>query len=89
MMRSRHINVSIDLDRVRGSAEQIRAAAGVRLISVIKSDAYGLGAARVADAIAAVSDDFAYTGLPTCFLSNVNLRGAITATKRRMMRWRR
>lgn len=60
MMRSRHISVSIDLDRVRDSAEQIRAATGVRLISVIKSDAYGLGAARVADAIASVSDDFAY-----------------------------
>ena len=59
-MRSKHIVVTIDLDRVRASAESIRAETGVPLIAVIKADAYGLGAARVADAIGAVVDDFAY-----------------------------
>jgi alanine racemase len=59
-MRSRHVVVSIDLDRVRVSAEHIRATTGVALIAVIKADAYGLGAARVADVLATVADDFAY-----------------------------
>jgi alanine racemase len=59
-MRSRHVVVSINLDRVRVSAERIRTTTGVPLIAVIKADAYGLGAARVADALAAVADDFAY-----------------------------
>ena len=59
-MRSNHIHVSIDLDRIRSSAEQIRKRTGVGLIGVIKADAYGLGADRVADAIASVVDFFAY-----------------------------
>ena len=33
---------------------------GVRLIAVIKADAYGCGAKRVADALASVADEFAY-----------------------------
>ncbi len=59
-MRSPHVQVTIDLDRVRAAAETIRARTGVRLIGVIKSDAYGLGAVRVADTLAAVVDEFAY-----------------------------
>ena len=59
-MRSKHIAVTIDLDRIRASAEEIRAKTRVPLIAVVKADAYGLGAARVADVLAPVVDDFAY-----------------------------
>lgn len=59
-MRSKHISVTIDLDRIRASAEEIRAKTGVALIAVIKADAYGLGAARVADVLAPVADELAY-----------------------------
>ena len=59
-MRSRHITVSIDLDGVRAAAERIRRETGVALIAVIKADAYGLGATRVADALAGIADELAY-----------------------------
>lgn len=59
-MRSRHVNICVNLDQVRASAERIRATTGVPLIAVVKAGAYGLGAVRVADALAAVADDFAY-----------------------------
>lgn len=59
-MRSPSVEVCIDLDRVRASAESIRRRTGVRLIAVIKADAYGLGAAQVADVLAGVADEFAY-----------------------------
>jgi len=59
-MISSHVDVQVDLDRVRANAERIRANTRVPLIAVIKADAYGLGAHRVADALAAVVDDFAY-----------------------------
>ena|GEM_PF-604186 len=62
-MRSTHVNVVIDLDRVRASAEAVRAKTGVTLIAVIKADAYGLGAARVADALDSIADEFAYFSL--------------------------
>lgn len=62
-MRSRSIDVCINLDRVRENAERIVAETGVELIAVIKADAYGLGAARVAEALAAVADDFAFFSL--------------------------
>lgn len=59
-MRSEKINVTVDLDRVRASAEAVRAKTGVRLIAVIKADAYGLGAGPVADALSSVADEFGY-----------------------------
>ena len=59
-MRSKHIAVTIDLDRIRASAEEIRAKTGVPLIAVVKADAYGLGAVRVAEVLQSVVDDFAY-----------------------------
>jgi len=59
-MRSPHVSVTVNLDRVRENAERIRAQTGVPLIAVIKADAYGLGAAAVADALAGVADEFAY-----------------------------
>lgn len=62
-MRSQHISVVVDLDRVRSSVEAIRRTTGVALLAVVKADAYGLGAARVVDAIESVVDAFAYFSL--------------------------
>ncbi len=59
-MRSSQVQVTVDLDRIRLSAEQIRHRTGVALLAVIKADAYGLGARRVADALDSVADRFAY-----------------------------
>jgi alanine racemase len=59
-MRSMRIAVTIDLDRIRTAAEKIRARTRVPLIAVIKADAYGLGAVRVAEALQSIVDDFAY-----------------------------
>lgn len=59
-MRSTCVTVAIDLERIRSSAETIRARTGAPLIAVVKADAYGLGAARVADALDSVADEFAY-----------------------------
>ncbi|MCA9243022.1 MAG: alanine racemase [Phycisphaerales bacterium] len=59
-MRSEYVHARIDLDRVRENAERIRSLTGKSLIAVIKADAYGLGAPRVADAIASVADELAY-----------------------------
>ena len=62
-MRSPHVNVTVDLTRVRAAAEAIRTKTGVRVIAVIKADAYGLGAQRVATALEPVVDEFAYFAL--------------------------
>jgi alanine racemase len=59
-MRSQHINVVINLDHVRAAAESIKRQTGVGLIAVIKADAYGLGAPRIADALEGVVDQFAF-----------------------------
>jgi len=59
-MRSPHIQITINLDQIRANAESVRARTGVGLIAVIKADAYGLGAARAADVLAPVVDEFAY-----------------------------
>jgi alanine racemase len=59
-MRCPQVQVVINLDQVRAAAETIRARTGVGLIAVIKADAYGLGAPRVADALASAVSEFAY-----------------------------
>lgn len=59
-MRSPHLSASVNLDAIRASAERIAAATRVDLIAVIKADGYGLGAERVADALASVAREFAY-----------------------------
>lgn len=53
----------IDLARVRANAEAIAGRAGVRLLAVIKADAYGLGAREVAPAIADVVAGFCVLSL--------------------------
>lgn len=59
MSPSRHVRVVVDLGRVRRNAQEIRRSTGVPLIAIIKADAYGLGAARVASALADIADEFA------------------------------
>ncbi len=59
-MRSSHVTVTIDLERVRANADAIRTRTQVPLIAVIKSDAYGLGAEPVAEALHEVATEFAY-----------------------------
>lgn len=58
--RTQHVQVSVNLDQVRASAEAIRRHTQVDLIGVVKADAYGLGAGRVADVLAPVVSEFAY-----------------------------
>jgi len=58
MAHSPHVHVRIDLGRVRANAAEIRRLTGVAVIPVIKADAYGLGAARIAGAIAGLADSF-------------------------------
>lgn len=64
-MRSPHVRVEIHLPRVCAAAGAIRARIGreVRLIAMIKADAYGLGAAQVASALDGQVDEFAYFSL--------------------------
>ncbi|HYE18674.1 MAG TPA: alanine racemase [Tepidisphaeraceae bacterium] len=52
------LRVSIDLGRVRRNAAEVAARAGVEVWATIKADAYGLGAARVAEALADVVAGF-------------------------------
>jgi alanine racemase len=59
MSPSRHVRVEVDLSRVRSNAQAISRSTGVKVIAVIKADAYGLGARRVASVLAEVVDRFA------------------------------
>lgn len=51
--------VTVDLTRVRHNAAAIAVATGVPLLAVVKADAYGLGAAQVADALTDLGDHLA------------------------------
>src|SRR3954469_2776998 len=53
-MISQHVRVEVDLGRVRRNAADVAARVGVPVWATIKADAYGLGAARVARALAEV-----------------------------------
>jgi alanine racemase len=68
-MRSQHVQVKIDLLRVRENAERIGRQTGVDVIAVVKSDAYGLGGRRVAETIGDLIWGF-------CVFSVVEARGA-------------
>ncbi|HEV2292606.1 MAG TPA: alanine racemase [Tepidisphaeraceae bacterium] len=52
MNPSAHVTVQIDLGRVRANVSAIREKTAKPVIAVVKADAYGLGAQRVAPAIA-------------------------------------
>src|SRR5579863_4879388 len=55
---SPHVRVEIDLRQVRRNVIGIRQQTGVPVIAVIKADAYGLGAEKVATAVADLVDEF-------------------------------
>src|SRR5258705_2718 len=57
-MISQHVEVQVDLGRVRWNATDVKARVRVPVWATIKADAYGLGAARVAQALAPVVDGF-------------------------------
>ena len=61
--RSPHVQVQVDLRRIRANAEAIRQRTGVELIAVVKADAYGLGAAAVVGALRGIADRFAFFSL--------------------------
>lgn len=59
MPASPHVTVYVDLQRVRQNVAQVRARVGrAEVYAVVKADAYGLGARRVAEAIRDVVDGF-------------------------------
>ena len=62
-MRSSQVIVAVDLPRIRANAQAIREATQVAIIAVVKADAYGLGAAEVARAVAGVVDGLAVFSL--------------------------
>jgi alanine racemase len=53
-----HATVAVDLAQVRRSFQRIRQVVGVEVWPVIKADAYGLGAAQVAEALADLADGY-------------------------------
>jgi alanine racemase len=55
---SRHVDVRINLARLRANAAEVRAGVGVPVMAVVKADAYGHGAAEVVAALADVADEF-------------------------------
>src|SRR5215208_6914177 len=55
---SPHVTVRVDLRRVRRNTEEVARRAAVPVLAVVKADAYGLGAARVAPLIRDVVDGF-------------------------------
>jgi alanine racemase len=57
-MRSAHVQVNVDLGRIRSNCAAIRQTTGVDVIAVVKADAYGLGAMEVAKSIADLVSEF-------------------------------
>jgi len=58
MNRPPNAIVEVDLARIRDNAEAVRRRVGVPVLAVVKADAYGLGAQRVARALADVVEGF-------------------------------
>src|SRR5687768_13114220 len=58
MSVSPHVAVRIDLARVRENVASIKRKTEVEVWPVIKADAYGLGATRVAEALRDIADGF-------------------------------
>ncbi len=58
MTPSAHVNVHVNLPRIRANVEAIRARTGKPVIAVVKADAYGLGARIVAQFIADLVEAF-------------------------------
>ncbi|HLL90406.1 MAG TPA: alanine racemase, partial [Tepidisphaeraceae bacterium] len=75
MPRSAHVTVTVDLSRVRANALAVKRASGVRVIAVVKADAYGLGAAAVAAAVRDVADAFYVFDLAEAVAANLAALG--------------
>ena len=58
MAVSNAVTVRVDVARIRRNARDILATVGVPIIAVVKADAYGLGAVRVAEALADLVEGF-------------------------------
>jgi alanine racemase len=59
-----YVTVQIDLERIRANVREIAQRTGVAVMPVIKADAYGLGAAKVAQALAPLVEEFCIFQLP-------------------------
>jgi alanine racemase len=71
MDRNRPVSVTVDLSQVRDNALTIRRRVGVDVLAVVKADAYGLGAAQVARAIADVVQGFCVFSLAEARAANL------------------
>lgn len=52
------VTVRIDLARIGANVQEIRRRTGVAVLAVVKADAYGLGAARIAEAVGELVDEW-------------------------------
>jgi alanine racemase len=66
------ITVTVDLGRVRRSAEEIRRHCSVEVLAVVKADGYGLGAKQVAACLADVVDGFVVFSLAEVRAAGLN-----------------
>src|SRR5437763_1318945 len=78
--RSEYVVVRIDLDRVHLNVEQIARNVAVPILAVVKADAYGLGAERVAAVIAARVGGFCTFGLDEAIAAKLHETGRTTLT---------
>ena len=62
-MQLRHLRILVDLDRVRENALAISRLVKVDILAVVKADAYGLGAGRVAKTIGNLVAGFCVFGM--------------------------
>ena len=59
-----YVTVRVDLDRIRANVRAIAHRTKVPILAVIKAQAYGLGSAQVAKAIAPIVEGFCIFQLP-------------------------
>jgi alanine racemase len=60
MTATSHVQVRVDLARIRANAEAVRRLVGVPVLAVVKAGAYGLGAGEVAPVLSDLVDGFCF-----------------------------
>jgi alanine racemase len=81
MPASPHVTVRVDLQRIRRNVEDVRRRIGrAELHAVVKADAYGLGARRVAEAIRDDVDGFVVFSVSEALDAGLHLLGKPTLT---------
>jgi alanine racemase len=81
MPASPHVTVRVDLERIRRNIADVRARIGrAELHAVVKADAYGLGAKRVAEAIRNDVDGFVVFSVSEALDAGLHLLGKPTLT---------